>query len=633
VGDLEANGLLDQATTIHCGVFKDIETGEVFTFRPHQIANEMVAFLKSVDVLIMHNGIQYDFPLMEKLLGYSYQGKKVDTLIMSRLHRPNRTRPPHMVGKGGPHSIAAWGYRVGRGKPDHDDWENFSEEMLHRCTEDVEILHLVYDYLTEERTRLGGSWRDAYLMTFNLFDILRKQEEYGWLVDQQQLDKNLYFLQMWMDRIDKVLADRLPYRSECNEEKDKNTGQRKYIKEAFLKKGGYIKKVAEYYEGSSHKVGGPFSRVSFRQLSLDKDAEIKDYLLSLGWEPLEWNRSKKTGEITSPKLSHSDPFEGVQGSMGKLIAKRVQCKSRKSICNGWKERIRDDGRLPSKVTGLAETGRATHSEIVNVPGGDSFFGKWMRKIFTCPPGRTLIGCDAKGCQDRMLAERAKSATLTDMLLNGSKGKGTDGHSVAMKAVNVALKEAGKPLIKRGKAKNYNFAMKFGARDPKIGNMAGGSPALGARIREEYGKTPFKGQLEVVEALTKEWKSNAQVTYQYGKPRYKNGWIRGLDGRPIQISAEHTILVYMLQSDEAIMMTAAYVMLYKRLLAKGLKWGEDWAYVCWYHDEYTIECREELVDIIEPMAEQAIADAGKLFGLTYCPQVGEAEHGSNWWDIH
>ena len=64
-GDLEANGLLDTATKVHCGVFKDKETGELFKFRPDNI-KEMLEFLDTADVLIFHNGTFYDFPLLKK---------------------------------------------------------------------------------------------------------------------------------------------------------------------------------------------------------------------------------------------------------------------------------------------------------------------------------------------------------------------------------------------------------------------------------------------------------------------------------------------------------------------------------------------------------------------------------------
>lgn len=627
-GDLEANGFVAEATKVWCGVFIDINTKEVHKFGPDDVY-AMLKFMDTCDELIFHNGIGYDMPLLRKLYNYEYKGKLTDTLVMSRLYDPKRMRPFGMQGKGGPHSIEAWGYRVGRGKPDHDDWSQFSDAMLHRCTEDVEILCLVHEALQKEAA--SYNWRGATMMTMKLFTILQSQEEYGWLVDRPHLEKSLYFLNKWMDKIDEVLEDRLPLVMEVHHPKVK--GQYGWVKKPFLKSGKPNKNVQEYWGEDAHLVGGPHTRIGFRRLSLDKDAEIKGYLLDLGWVPKEWNIDKETGEKRSPKLNKDDPFEGVDGKMGSLIVKRLQCKHRRSVLEGWRERIRPDGRLASIVSGLAATGRATHKDIANVPNVEAFFGKWMRKCFTCPEGRVLIGCDAGSCQDRMLAQRAQNQQFTDMLLNGDKDKGTDGHSLAMKAVNKALAQFGLPLISRGKAKNFNFGWKFGASDNKLGQMVGANKDVGAAIRKEL-EAVFPAQAALVERLTEEWRSNAKKSFdKWGRPRYTDGWITGLDGRPIFIPSEHAILVYVLQSDEAICMAAAYNLLYNRLIKAGYQWGKDWAYVCWYHDEYTIECREELADIIKPMAEQAIADAGKLFKLTHCPQIGDAEIGRNWYDIH
>jgi hypothetical protein len=257
----------------------------------------------------------------------------------------------------------------------------------------------------------------------------------------------------------------------------------------------------------------------------------------------------------------------------------------------------------------------------------------MRKCFTAPEGRVLIGCDAGSCQDRMLADRAKNQEFTDMLLNGDKAKGTDGHSLARDAVNIVASMFRLSPITRGAGKGFNFAWKFGASDPKLGSMLQGGKEVGEEIRKQLGLV-FPAQAELLERLTDEWRSNAkQSKGKWGGIRYQDGWIRGLDGRPIHISSEHMILVYMLQSDEAICMAGAYCLLYNRLIKKGYKWGDDWAYVCWYHDEYTIECREELSSDIKLEAEAAIADAGRIFGLTHCPQIGDAEVGKNWYDIH
>ena len=151
-GDLEANGLLEEATKVWCGVFKDKNTGEVFKFRPHQM-KEMLEFLDTADVLVFHNGTFFDFPVLKKIYNWEFKGKKVDTLVLSRLLNPKRVSPPNCPNKTAPHSIEAWGYRVGRGKPEHEDWSVFSEEMLFRCSEDVEILELTYFQCFNERSR------------------------------------------------------------------------------------------------------------------------------------------------------------------------------------------------------------------------------------------------------------------------------------------------------------------------------------------------------------------------------------------------------------------------------------------------------------------------------------------------
>lgn len=149
VADLEANGLLPEVTTIWCGVFKDIDTKEVYKFGPDQMA-EMCKFLDDVTVLVMHNGIDYDVPLLEQVLGYVYEGEFYDTYLMSMLSNPDRKKSFNLKGKSGAHSLANFGCIFGRSKPEHEDWSMYSEDMLHRCSEDTEIGFLTFNYLLKE---------------------------------------------------------------------------------------------------------------------------------------------------------------------------------------------------------------------------------------------------------------------------------------------------------------------------------------------------------------------------------------------------------------------------------------------------------------------------------------------------
>ena len=281
-----------------------------------------------------------------------------------------------------------------------------------------------------------------------------------------------------------------------------------------------------------------------------------------------------------------------------------------------------DGRIPSVVANLAETGRATHRNIVNVPNGDAFFGKWMRKIFICKEGYKLVGTDSAGCQLRMLAARMGDNDYMETIVNGDKDKGTDMHTVNQRAAG---------LHTRGQAKTFIYGFLFGAGDAKIGSIVGGGSEEGKRLKAEFLKgLPALGNL--IEELKKEWQSNAKKRQGRWGVEYYDGHVLGLDGRPIFIDSEHKILVYVLQSDEAIMMTAAYNILYNRCVKRGWEWGVDWAYVCWYHDEYTAEVREGIAEEFKEMAEQAIVDAGKAFNIL-CPHEGEGQIGDNWYDIH
>ncbi len=455
VFDLEGDGLYWECTTVHCGVFKNIRTGEVHKFRPDQI-DQMLGFMDKCTKLIGHNVLGYDFPVLKKLYNYEFKGEKVDTLCISRMLFPSLQRPKGMKGRVAPHGIEAWGFRFGRYKPENEDWSIFTDHMLHRCSEDVEIQTMLYKHLGKTAKKRGFPAK-AFNLTFKLFDILTEQEHNGWLVDEPRIDKYIRMLTRNINRIDSVVVPELPSVVEIP--------YKVSIEEPFKKSGDYKKTVHDWYGDQVHQVRGPFTRVCFRKVNIASDKEVKDYLLKEGWKPKEWNFKKdKKGKLekdaqgqpikTSPKLSADDDFIGVNGRIGRIIAKRIKCVHRRSTLEGWKNNIRPDGRISQVIAGIAATGRLTHNGIVNVPGSDAFFGKQMRSVFTCEDGYVLVGTDSASCQDRMLAGRADDPAFTKMLLDGSKDDGTDGHTLNMKAINKVLERWGKPLINRGTAKNF-----------------------------------------------------------------------------------------------------------------------------------------------------------------------------------
>lgn len=572
----------------------------------------------------MHNGVEYDIPLLKKVLGYEYKGKIVDTLIMSRLQRPHRAMPFGCTA--GPHSVEAWGLRFGIPKPEHEDWSQFSPEMLHRCEQDVEIQWRILVSLLEEGK--GQEWKQAHKTTFKLFDILRQQEEYGWLVDQEYMGTCVSTLTRWMDRIDGAVQNYLPL---LCEKPSKIKGEYAYYKNPFTKTGKvqayvqrYLYQFDDDYDLST--VRGPFSKVGFRRVDLNSNKETKDFLLSQGWQPEAWNTNDK-GERTSPKLNHNESFNGINGTLGRLIARRVQCRHRRSQIEGWFKAVRSDGRIGQRISGIASTGRLTHNRIVNVPGDEAFFGKQMRKCFVCKDGFKIVGVDSAGCQNRMLAARVGDPDFTEALVNGRKEDRTSIHFLNQAAIT---KVAGfTPSYKV--CKNLNYAFLFGASDRKLATTANVSESTGPLIREAlYSVAP--GLQEVVERLQAEWRSTAKRRAgKYGVEHY-NGYVRGLDGRPVYIETEHRLLVYMLQSDEALLMQYALIFLYDWLSEKGWVHGREYGFVANVHDEIQAEVREDLAQEYADLACKAIVYAGEYLNIQ-CPHQGDSDIGNNWYETH
>ena len=163
-------------------------------------------------------------------------------------------------------------------------------------------------------------------------------------------------------------------------------------------------------------------------------------------------------------------------------------------------------------------------------------------------------------------------------------------------------------------------------------------ALGEKLRGALDEV-FKAQVELEKHLKKEWMQTArsrEVTFkkngrEFKRTEFYNGRVRGLDGRQILIRNEKDILVFMLQSDEALTMTYSTVLMNRRLSEIGVA-GEDWKQVCYYHDEVSIECKPSIAEKAKKIMEDSIRDAGRYFKLAI-EQKGEGEIGPSWASVH
>jgi len=163
VFDLETNGLLKDATRIHCLSIYWEEDKRVETFNDERysespkdlpMANNSITtglgYLEVADILVGHNIIGFDIPIIKSIYPwFSPRGTIIDTLLLSRLYHPNlldidkkhnwNHMPLQLYGR---HSLEAYGYRLNEYKGNFGkttDWSDWSQEMQDYCVQDVAV--------------------------------------------------------------------------------------------------------------------------------------------------------------------------------------------------------------------------------------------------------------------------------------------------------------------------------------------------------------------------------------------------------------------------------------------------------------------------------------------------------------
>ena len=134
VFDLETNGLYNDVNEIYCLVIHDIKGELTTTYGPDSIAAGLEHLAKA-DILIGHNIIFYDIPVIRKLYPfYTFKAAQlIDTLVCTRLIWPKELLldedndadydiPPRLRGSA---SLKAWGYRLLDNKIDFKDFSGY----------------------------------------------------------------------------------------------------------------------------------------------------------------------------------------------------------------------------------------------------------------------------------------------------------------------------------------------------------------------------------------------------------------------------------------------------------------------------------------------------------------------------
>ena len=437
--DIETNSTHDK---IWMCVTRDVTTDEVIVWKA---ATGLQKYLDDCDLIIMHNGINFDTQVLKRIWNVKWKLSHVlDTLVVSRLLNPSLE---------GGHSLEAWGNRLGFAKGDFSDWDGgATKEMETYCIQDTLVTKKLYEHLMYE-IKLQEFSERSITLEHNVQAIITAQEQNGFKLDEPkalqllaELKAKLDFIQVEMHRI-------FPPRV--------TTGR------VHKTSGKPLQDIVEPFNPGSRK-------------------QIGERLAEKGWKPQVFTESgqAKIDETT---------LEGIDIPEAKAIAEYLMLQKRIAQIESWLDAIGNDGRVHGRViTNGAVTGRMTHMKpnMAQVPNSGSPYGQECRGLWIVEKGNSLVGIDASGLELRMLAHYMNDNAYTHEVVSG------DIHTANQTAAG---------LQTRGQAKTFIYAFLYGAGSTKIGTVVGGSSKEGQKLIDSFLRnTPKLDKLrkKVADAFTK-----------------------------------------------------------------------------------------------------------------------------------
>ena len=597
VFDLETNGLYDEVTTIHCLVLHDLNRDQTFTYGPDSIAAGL-EHLATADVLIGHNILFYDIPVIRKLYPfYTFAAARIiDTLITTRLIWPKEklydmdteqyTQVPTKLR--GSASLKAWGYRLSDYKIEFKDFKEYSEEMLAYCIQDVNVTTQLFKH-TQRQTCSEAA--------------LKLEHDFALAIEKQIRSGFPFDVDACLDLVDDLRTKQAVLEADL-----KNLFPPKKIETIFVPKvnnagRGYVK-------------GQPFTKVVHEEFNPGSRQQIVDRLQTkYGWVP------EKATEKGNPILD-DDVLSALPYPEAKPLAEYMLIKKRLGQIadgnNAWLKLVNDEtGCMHGDVvTNGCITGRCAHRNpnMGQVPAGYSEYGKECRGLFHAPDGWTLIGVDAKALELRCLAgylahwdggEYAR--VVTD--------ESIDIHVYNQEMFGVATRDIAKRLL---------YGIAYGCGALKAGTIIDPNEKNELVLRK-LGSTAINSFMQGIPAL-KELKD--RIAHNIAKREY----LIGLDGRPLFCRSDFKGLNVLLQSSGALIMKQVVIELHKKMYDLGYIYGHDWQQHGFIHDEIQVSCPPAMVDTLTSVALEAFPASQQFFDFQ-CPIHGDAHVGFSWDQTH
>tara|TARA_S200002703_G_scaffold30721_1_gene26695 strand:+ start:2328 stop:3977 length:1650 start_codon:yes stop_codon:yes gene_type:complete len=417
--DIETDAI--DATVVHCIVAQDLDTGAVDTWYGESI-KDFPAWSESIDVFVMHNGVSFDAPVVNRLTGSNIPLSKIrDTLILSQLYDPSLE---------GGHSLEAWGQRLGYPKIEFNDFAYFSEEMLTYCKQDVVVTVKLYEHLLPQMKKYSGK---SIELEHQVRAIVDKQEENGFTLNIPEAS---------------CLVARLSEEATVIEEEMQGIFPPIVTERYSEKTGKRLKDNVEVFNPASRQ-------------------QIGKRLMNKGWKP-------KNFTPTGQPIVDEGTLKDVNIPEAQKIAQYLLLQKRVSQVRSWLDVVEEDGKVHGRVITLkAITGRMAHNSpnMAQVPAVYSPYGKECRQVWmTSSDKYKLLGCDASSLELRCLAHYMGDKKFTDEVVGG------DIHTANQKAAG---------LPSRDSAKTFIYALIYGAGPAKIGSIVGGGAKEGKKIMDKF----------------------------------------------------------------------------------------------------------------------------------------------------
>ena len=609
--DIESDNYLEHMTVIHCIACINVDTDEVWRFRPHQI-KEGLKFLQAAKVLIAHNGIDFDIRAIKKIYPrWKTNAYIYDTLIAAKVAFPDikdrdfkrlrgamnkspkdrsdlETKMMRNIGK---HSLEAYGLRMGCHKGDFGKeigFETYSEEMMEYCVQDVIVNAKLFHRLEKEEIN-----QDALDLEFRTQQICLDQTEKGFDFD--------------IDKARKLEQDLMNRQQELAQLICADLGG-----DFIINLGTKVPKRTTKYKDllrGQYTKGAAYSKIKFKEFNPNSRYDLGQRLITrFNWKPKEFGTDGKPtlGEEILSKMKYP---------VSTLISEYLMVDKRLGmLANGngaWLKLYNEDtGCLHGRINTLgAATSRCAHMKpnLAQIPSVRSPWGKECRELFTVPKGFKLFGTDASGLELRMLAHYMfpfDNGEYADVVLNG------DIHTVNQTAAG---------LDSRDTAKTFIYAKIYGSGIKGLAETCGMS---------------VKDMKKVVDSFDKNLPALVKLTEAVKYTIRTRGYVKALDGRKIYCSSEHAALNYLLQSAGAIVCKTWMVEIHNLLSIKDPEYENYVKQLAFVHDELQFAYDENKISNTELdlISKEAMSNTQIKLGVKI-KLDSDSSFGNNYAETH